>query len=236
MKKNLTQHFTGSARISKKLQAETFTVTFEETGSELIAILKETQEIKANQPVYNRRKARRNPVPWGLFAIDRNGYTAFELRKTEADDHALTAFVSLQDGKNTLGKATSIFGLCRKLNDLDPDGGAPCSAYRHEKCLGACIGAETAESYNERAGKFIDRIDTQGNLVITDRGRTLGEKSAIVIENGYFKGYAFYDLNYQVKNLAVLKNILVPMQGSYENRHAIRSYLAKHQSPKIVRL
>jgi len=236
MKKNLTQHFTGSARISKKLQADTFTVTFEETGSELIAILKETQEIKANQPVYNRQKTRRNPVPWGLFSVDKGGYNAFEFRKTDGQETPLVAFISLQDGKNTLGKATSILGLCRKLNDLDPDGAVPCSAYRHEKCRGACIGEEDVESYNTRVAKFLDRIDTEGNLIITDRGRTVSEKSAVVIENGYFKGYAFYDLNHQIKNLAVLKNILVPMQGSHENRHAIRSYLAKHQSPKIVRL
>jgi excinuclease UvrABC nuclease subunit len=54
IKKRVNQHFTGSSSKSKKIQLEVFDVTYEETGSELIALLKEAEEIKINKPKYNR--------------------------------------------------------------------------------------------------------------------------------------------------------------------------------------
>jgi DNA polymerase-3 subunit epsilon len=38
--KRLNQHFTGQTQNQKKIQALVFRVTYEETGSELIALLK----------------------------------------------------------------------------------------------------------------------------------------------------------------------------------------------------
>ena len=43
-------------------------------------------------------------------------------------------------------------------------------------------------------------------MVLVDRGRTINERSAVLIENGIYKGYAFYDLNYQINNIEILKN------------------------------
>ena len=54
IKKRVNQHFTGTSGKSKKIQREVFAVTYEVTGSELIALLKESEEIKINKPIYNR--------------------------------------------------------------------------------------------------------------------------------------------------------------------------------------
>ena len=50
IKKRVNQHFTGITKSAKKIQNEVFTVTYEETGSELIALLKEAEEIKIHRP------------------------------------------------------------------------------------------------------------------------------------------------------------------------------------------
>src|SRR5690606_934122 len=52
IRKSVNQHFVGSHRVSKKITAEVFSVTYEETGSELIAAMKEREEIVANRPLY----------------------------------------------------------------------------------------------------------------------------------------------------------------------------------------
>ena len=54
IQKRLIQHFTSDNRKSKKIQLEVTDVSYETTGSELIALLKESAEIKSNNPVYNR--------------------------------------------------------------------------------------------------------------------------------------------------------------------------------------
>jgi DNA polymerase-3 subunit epsilon len=58
--------------------------------------------------------------------------------------------------------------------------------------------------------EFLNEMKFESNnMVIVDRGRKLEERSAILIENGIYKGYCFFDLNYQVNNIEVLKNILI---------------------------
>ncbi len=53
IKKRVNQHFVGTSSKSKRIQRDVYAVTFEETGSELIALLKESEEIKINKPIYN---------------------------------------------------------------------------------------------------------------------------------------------------------------------------------------
>jgi len=71
-------------------------------------------------------------------------------------------------------------------------------------------------------------------MVLIDRGRNVNERSAILIENGIYKGYAYYDLNYQITNIDILKNILVPMQHNRDVKNIIQSYIRKSKSIKIL--
>jgi DNA polymerase-3 subunit epsilon len=38
-------------------------------------------------------------------------------------------------------------------------------------------------------------------MLLIDKGRTISERSVVMIENGIYKGFAFYDLNYQINNV-----------------------------------
>ena len=66
-------------------------------------------------------------------------------------------------------------------------------------------------------------------MVIIDKGRTIEEKSAILVENGIYKGYCFYDLNYQITNIDILKNLIIPMQHNRDIKTIIQSYMKKHK-------
>ena len=63
IKKRINQHFTGTTVKCKKIQTEVFAVTYDETGSELIALLKESEEIKVNKPIHNRAQ-RKSIFQW----------------------------------------------------------------------------------------------------------------------------------------------------------------------------
>lgn len=235
IKKHLNQHFTGSARVSKKIQAEVFAVTFEETGSELIATLKEQEEIYLNRPACNKISKRKKPHQWALYATtDANGYLNLELTKFDKERKEIASFTSVQDGKNGMTRITSDYHLCQKLTGLyETD--SHCLHYSTGKCDGACIGDIPTEIYNERVQSFIDKNNVEDkNLVIIDRGRTISERSAVLMEHGVFKGYAFFDLNYQIHNFSVLKNIITPMPNSRDAKNSIINYLIKNKSAKIV--
>ena len=84
-----------------------------------------------------------------------------------------------------------------------------------KQCFGACIGKEEPEEYNKRVINFIKNNSFENNnMVIIDKGRTYDERSAILIEHGVYKGYCFYDLNYQINNIEILKNLIIPMQNN----------------------
>jgi DNA polymerase-3 subunit epsilon len=71
-------------------------------------------------------------------------------------------------------------------------------------------------------------------MVIIDRGRDIDERSAILIENGVFKGLGFFNLNYQINNIEVLESIITPMQNNRDTQHIIQSYLRRNKQVKVI--
>ncbi len=234
IKKRVNQHFTGTTTKCKKIQLEVFAVTYEETGSELIALLKESEEIKINKPIYNRSRSK-TILPWALYVeTDENGYQCIKLDKSDGRKKEITAFASHQEAKNAFFRITAQFDLCQKLNGLYI-GEAECFQYKIKECDGACIGKLKPAQYNIRVQQLIDSYGFDSkNFIIIDRGRKINERSAVIIEAGQYKGYTFYDLNYQINNLSVLKNIMIPMPENRDTRTIIKNAMRKDKMIKIV--
>ena len=236
IKKRVNQHFTGTSRRSKRIQRDAFTVTYEETGSELISLLKECQEIKVNQPLLNRSQ-KKATFPWSLYAAkNTEGYIALSITKTDGRRKEIISFSGIAEGKNALVRITEKYNLCQKINGLDPSVTDACFPYATGNCNGGCIGAEPHTEYNIRVAEFISFNSFNGQtMAIIDRGRKVDERSVVLIENGRYKGYGFYKLNYQLNNLDILKNILVPMEDTKDAKSIIRDYIRKKKDLKIVR-
>ncbi|AWM14579.1 exonuclease [Flavobacterium sediminis] len=234
IKKRVNQHFTGTSSKSKKIQREVYAVTFEETGSELIALLKESEEIKINKPIYNRAQ-RRTIFQWALYTEkNEKGYLALKVQKADGRKKEITSFGTQQEGRTFLFKITEKYHLCQKINGLY-DTKKSCFQYDIKQCYGACIDKEKPEEYNQRVQTFIAESSFENNtMVIIDKGRSVEEKSAVLIENGIYKGYCFYDLNHQIINVDILKNLISPMQHNRDIKTIIQSFIRKNKV-KIIR-
>lgn len=234
IRKRVNQHFTGITKSAKKIQNEVFTVTYEETGSELIALLKESEEIKIHRPIYNRMSPKTN-FSWAVYAEkDANGYLNLKLQKADGRKKEVKSYTSQQEGKEALVRISSHYKLCQKLTGLY-ETKTHCFQHTTNECDGACVGKITPEEYNERVQAFIEKnLFDNKTLAILDRGRTISERSAILVENGVYKGYAFYDLNYQINNIEILRNIITPMQSNRDTRNRIQSYMRKAKTIKII--
>jgi DNA polymerase-3 subunit epsilon len=234
IKKRVNQHFTGITKSAKKIQNEVYAVTYEETGSELIALLKESEEIKIHRPIYNRMSPKSN-FSWAIYAEkDANGYLNLKLQKADGRKKEVKSYTSQQEGKDALFRITSHYQLCQKLTGLY-ETKTHCFQHTINECDGACIGKIASEEYNLRVQAFIEKnLFDNKTLAILDRGRTISERSAILVENGVYKGYAFYDLNYQINTIEILRNIIIPMQSNRDTRNSIQSYLRKAKAIKII--
>jgi DNA polymerase-3 subunit epsilon len=167
--------------------------------------------------------------------MDKNGYLNLKLKKADGRKKEITSFTTLTEGKNVLFRITQKFNLCQKYTGLYETKTA-CFQYKIKECDGACIGEITTDQYNIRVNDFIanNSFESQ-NMVIIDKGRNIGERSAVLIENGIYKGYSFYDLNYQINKIEILKNILIPMQNNRDTKNIIQSYLRKGSNFKIIK-
>ena len=236
IKKRVNQHFTGTNNKSKKLQKQVAAVTFERTGSELIAHLKESEEIKRKKPMYNRSHRNKKFQFVLRSSINNHGYHTLHIEKADARKKYITSFSNLSQAKHIMFKLTKDFDLCQKLNELDATKGQ-CLAYTVDQCKGACLVKEDVASYNERVQKAIEAYSfINKSMVITGRGRHHDERSAILIENGEYKGFGFYSLNYQITNAKVLRSIITPMQHDKDIQHIIQSYLRRKNTLKIITL
>ncbi len=236
IKKRLTQHFTGQDRKSKKLQLETVDVQVERTGNELVALLKESEEIKLHKPLYNR-SLRRSIFRYQLSHFtDHQGYINLKIDPSDRRKNSITTFGTFAQAKSVLFKITEQYELCQKLNGLYQSKEA-CFSYGLNQCNGACIQKEAPETYNQRVQEFINKnIYQSSDLIIVDKGRYLEERSCILIKNGAFKGIGYFDLNFQIQNPEVLKSIIRPMQDNRDAQHIIQSYLRRNKMLKIINL
>lgn len=234
IKKRVNQHFTTTNPKSKKIQQLVSAVTFEKTGSELVALLKECEEIKKNKPIFNRA-LKRNLFTHGLFSfVDDNNYINLKISQVNGKIKPITTFSNLQSGKSFINRALEQYNLCQKLVGLHTSKSS-CFNYDIKACFGACIMQESAEEYNIRARQVIDKNSYQNkNLVIVDRGRDVDERSAILIENGVFQGLAYFNLNHQINNIEILKSIITPMKNNRDTQHIIQTYLRKNQRLKQI--
>lgn len=234
IKRRINQHFTSQSPKSKRIQLQVAAVTYEETGSELIALLKESEEIKRLKPIYNRAQ-RRTIFTHGLFSYhDDNGYLNLKVSKVDKSDNPIITFSNLQSAKSFISRLVEEQQLCQKLTGVYKTNGS-CFNYSIKQCLGACLNKEETNLYNERVVQVINHYSfTDENMVIIDRGRDVDERSAILIENGVYKGFGFYNLNYQINKLDVLQSLITPMQHNRDTQHIIQNFMRKNKKLKIM--
>jgi DNA polymerase-3 subunit epsilon len=236
MKRRVNQHFSSSGKKQLRIQLETDSVSVEETGSELIALLKELDEIKLHKPKHNR-VYKSSFIKFGLrLAENKNHYQVLRLVHANSEDEYLTTFKNLNRARKLLFHYAEKYSLCLQLLSLDKkqDG---CGFYQKQKCLGACVGEEPAKSYNKRVQQLISDIEfLYSDMVIVDRGRNPEEQSVILIENKKLVGFGYINLSHQITHPQALKNIIYPMKDNREARHIIKSQLRKQKQLKIIPL
>ena len=242
IKKRVLQHFTAEAHKSKKIQHEIHRITFEATGNELIALLKENEEIKRHQPKYNRALKRSTLLNSRIFTHalyqfqDENGYLQLRLAKADFDQEPITTFTNLQQGKRILEQIVDTYELCQKLTGTHVSNGSGCFHYGIKKCGGACVCKEKPESYNERVQQVIEKFRfPKESMAVIDRGRENGEKSVVYLEDGIFKGIGYVQLNHQLKHREIVGKIIVPMENNRDAKHIIQSYLRRNTNLKTLR-
>lgn len=201
-------HFNTKELKGKKMLNDLYNVDFVSTGSELIALLLESEEIKKHKPRYNRaRKAHQftHCIDW--FKDDKD-IINFKIVEYEASENALVSFTSYFSARERLESLIDEHAMCLRYCGLTSED-AVCFHHQIKKCNGICAEQEETELYNKRASAILKNyIFTEPNFVVIDKGRNLEEKAIILIENGHYSGYGYFDSTEQISSSEEFKNIV----------------------------
>ena len=241
IKKRVVEHFTAKTDKAYKLQQYVDDISYEITGSELVALLFESNEIKRLLPSINKAQRRRF-FPYVLFEYEnQNGYRCLSYAKVKAKDRAklniLRTFPNLNAAKGMMRRLIERFELCQNLCNVSNSGGA-CFYYHLHKCKGACLGEESPDDYNERIAMVIDaiKIDFEDDFFIVDVGRNHDEKSIVLVEDGRYRGFGFVSLEELDGDLEALKDAIKPFRHHPETVKIIHSFLYGGKNLRVIPL
>lgn len=227
-------HFAADLKKSRKILSELHQVDFQVTGSEIIALLLEAQEIKKHQPKYNRRTKAENfgySLDWEL---NEKGILQFGITPKEESVQPLMVFSSYSSARTKLDSLIEEYELCLSNCSLTSSD-AVCFNHQIKKCRGVCSGEETILDYNIRAQRIINsHTYIHPNFCLIDRGRELDERSIILVENSRFAGYGYIDEYTSIARLEEIKNHLSPFTHYPDLDELLKSWTKKKRLKPIV--
>lgn len=237
IKKRIEQHFKNNKTEKANEMRRAITgIEHELTGSELIALLRESEEIKKNKPPFNR--AQRNSVfSYGLYSMtDHGGYKQLYIKKISGNEPPVTSFTSQANAKSSLEAWVKNYQLCQKLCHLY-DGSTACFNYQIKECSGACVGEESPEIYNQRVDDLLSYLNFNSqSFLLLDKGRSSKECSFIWVNQGEYRGYGFA-LKYLIRRQpANFKKFLIPQTTNRDFQSIIRMQLERDNSLELIEL
>lgn len=236
IKKRIAGHFTGEAREWNRsnIRNEISRITWELTGSELIALILEAQEIRRLWPKYNLAQKYRTEE-WGVFQYeDRNGYQRFVVNVVTRGSQPLITFTNKAEAWSFLWEKVKEFDLCPKLSGLQLAKGL-CFSHQSGTCKGACQGVESTKKYNKRLEKAIASFLEEGPTVaMIGKGRKPDERSVVLVEKGSYVGFGFVDESVELSDVEEARK---RVKASRENRvvqNVVNSYLNNPRGVELI--
>ena len=230
IKKRVLSHFYDKKNREVAMCQQTVNITYEITGSELVALLLESSEIKRHYPVYNRAQ-RRNNEGYGIFSYeDRSGLMHLAWNSLKNIPNPIIKFYNTTESRLFLERLCEEFELCPKYCHLQSNVNS-CFHYQIKKCKGICRGEESIDTYNERVKQAIAYManDTKSYL-IPQKGRNKDERSFVLIENGVYQGYGYIDNDQQISSLYELKEFLILKKDNRDVQRILRGFRNKNES------
>jgi len=230
-------HFNNtSTKKGLEMRSHITDIGYDLTGSELVALLKESFDIKKHKPLYNRAQ-RRTMHHFGIYTyIDGNGYVRFQVGQNSGnEDLPIVSFNNSVEAKNYLGLLVEKYKLCQKLCGLY-NSSEGCFQYQIRECFGACIGNESSNDYNIRAQQVIRLFEYDSeNFWIIDRGRHSEEISVVRIRNGKYLGFGHVGTFEPISTTENLMDCIKSYPDNREIQQIIKNYVKNHPGVRIIK-
>lgn len=227
-------HFNSDIQKTKKLLHALINVDFVETGSEIIALLLESEEIKKHKPFYNTAR-KKDVFTYCIDLKEKDGVKCFEIVTFEHSENSILSFTSYASAREKLEMWIQENILCLKYCGLTSEDSV-CFHHQIKKCNGICAGEEDAENYNKRVESVIVKNTfPHHTFLIIDKGRNAGEHSFIFIENRKYIGYGYIDEYACLQSIEEIKSYIENRIYYPDANDIVRSWLSqKRRNIKVI--
>jgi DNA polymerase-3 subunit epsilon len=207
-------------------------ISFESCGTEIMASILESTEIKKRWPVFNFSQKRWEDI-YGIFLYeDQNGYQRLAIDKNRKRLNPVHTFHYLVDGHAIIRKLIKDFKLCPKLCFLQKDD-SKCEGINEGFCNGACEKLELAETYNEKVQQACASLHSQPSFAIIDKGLNSEDKSCILVLKGAFYSMGYIPGDAQIKDPESLKDYLTTYKNNRVISNLVGGYAARFPNKLI---
>jgi DNA polymerase-3 subunit epsilon len=231
----VSSHFSNnsSGRQRQNFLRYVYSISYEECGTELMAAIKESSEIKRLWPRFNASQKKKEDLYAIISYEDRSGYLRLAVDKVKRGADILGSYHHIENAKAALRQLVTDFSLCPKMCFLNEE---LFEEKGHQSvCRGACTGQEAASDYNLRVLEAIEQLKNQPSFAIIDKGVDPEEKSCILVWKGRFYGMGFIGSDIQIEDAASFKDYVIPHKENSAITNMLFNY-AKRYPQKVLML
>jgi DNA polymerase-3 subunit epsilon len=228
LRKRVNSHFSNNSdtRQRQNFLRYTYSISFQQCATELMASILEAAEIKRLWPSFNQAQKRAEDV-FGIYMYeDQNGYQRLVIDKKRRHSLPICSFHYKVDIHNFLKKLIEKFQLCPRLCYIQVDG-EKCIGLEGQYCLGACEQLEDASSYNKRVKQALESLKERSSYILFDKGLQEKQLSCIMVEEGSLigMGYIPEDMKEEIEKV---KQCLQPVKENAVIRQLLTRYTEQH--------
>lgn len=236
LKYRVSSHFThnGAGRQRQDFLRNIYSISYQSCGTELMAFILESVEIKRLWPEFNHSQ-KRFTAAYGLYCFeDSGGYLRLAIDRKRKHMQPLYTFNWLAEGQRLINQLVTRFELCPKLCFIQTDKDT-CVGVKNGTCHKACEQEESPAVYNERVQKAISWLEEWlPTFAVVGEGYQTEEQSCILMEKGKFYGMGYLPSDVQIMSREELKPYLIQYPESDYIRGLVYQYAEKNPQKKIV--
>lgn len=236
IKTRIKSHFQERSNRKYKLMQATHSIDYELTGNELLALLREAEQILKFYPKFNKAQ-KQYTKPYTLTSYhNQKGIEVFALHKNKKSPISWMKFYTREEAVKFLEELCLKFSLCPKYCGLQR-GLKQCDHYKIHECSGMCKDEISTEEYNRRVAKALEHIqEYESSCLLIEKGRKKGEKAFIYLNKGRYAGYGFIGDSEDLSHPEDFRNYLIPQNNSAYTDRIVSRYLSTKKNIKRIEL
>lgn len=234
IKQRSLSHFHDKGKKEMTMCERTSNITYEITGSELVALLLESSEIKRLMPRYNHSQKRITETHALFDYMNQDGIHELRIGKLEKIDKPILTFYTKGQAERFMQHFVEQFELCHRYTGLEKTK-TGCFSSRIKMCKGVCCQQEEIALYNQRVAQAMNTLEINDkDCILVDDGRNEDENAIVHLSALGYQGFGYLPKEEEVSNFDKFMPYITPKPDNSDAQRIIRNAMINNKQLRII--